>query len=317
MSEQESPVLDVLDAAVNSVPAPVQATLWKAFNHLLGGLTAIPAAKLNQYAQAINDTTAARSAITAGFVTQITSEGLADPVLMQAAAEILVPVAFRKAKNRLLIVQNAAKQVKEDAGLERGTETTGQLSDDWLNAFGRFSEDASSERLQQLFGRVLAGEIQMPGTYGLATLRAVSELDQTIAEDFTLAWSKNVGGEIDYSPEWQRGEGYERWQRLAEAGFMAPARAAQFPPSESFGRHQAPWSPMQYGDIAVLVKFGQALPNEWLHINFTRIGKEIGSLLEEPDYAANMREAAFRLPRLGVTSIQISSPAGVETIWQV
>src|SRR3546814_13011379 len=55
--------------------------------------------------------------------------------------------------------------------------------DDWMNRFMRFAEDASSERLHELFARILAGEVVRPGSFGAATLRAVSELDQSIAND--------------------------------------------------------------------------------------------------------------------------------------
>src|SRR3546814_19471102 len=96
--------------------------------------------------------------------------------------------------------------------------------DDWMNRFMRFAEDASSERLQELFARILAGEVVRPGSFGAATLRAVSELDQSIANDFSSAWARSVGDSVDYAPELHRGADFSRWKRQSEAGLIAPSQ---------------------------------------------------------------------------------------------
>lgn len=79
-----------------------------------------------------------------------------------------------------------------------------------MNSFMRFAEDASSDRLRDLFGRILAGQIFRPGAFCLTTLRTLSELDQAIATDFQIAWSRSVGEAVDHSEEWHRGEGFAR-----------------------------------------------------------------------------------------------------------
>lgn len=318
MSESESTGLTIVTEALGCVPEPVQTSFFKAIGNLLGGLTAISAAKLKQYAQSIEDTTAARSQTTAILTNAVSNEAIQDPLLVQAAAEIFLPTAVRKAKNRLNVAKNAANHLATKAS--EGTNGDGAVppDDDWMNSFMRFAEDASSERMQDLFGRILAGQILRQGAFGLATLRTLSELDQLIANDFTQAWTRSVGGAVDYGPEWQRGDGFSRWKRLSEVGLMAPGKISQFLPTFiPVSNGNAVWSPMQAGDTWLNVFFRQEATTRWDHIEFTRVGQEIGSILERPNYEENMRQAANRLPRNGLTRIELHLAGNAnEVIWQ-
>lgn len=278
----ESEVLGMVVGAAAGVPAPVKTAFVKAVSELVGGVVAIPAAKLRQLAQAIDDTTAARSTAAAALSKAAVSQAAEDPLVLQAAAEMYLPSSLRKVKNRLLVAANSVEHIACNASESHG-DAAKPPDEDWMNAFMRFAEDASSERLQDLFGRILAGQVLRPGAFGLSTLRALSELDQTIADDFTKAWSKSVGESVDYSAEWQRGEWFVRWNRLSEAGLMAPTNTAQYLPEF---RPQADgcalWTPFGAGNNWVTVHFKAGATTKWSHIDFTRIGREIGTLLPPP-----------------------------------
>lgn len=304
--------------ALSSLPAPVRASFFKALDDLLGGLTAIPAAKLKQFSQGIEDTTTARSTMVAAMSKAAAEAAGNDPLLVQAAVEIFIPSNLRKAKNRLNVAQNATKHIVEN--VEGGASGDGATcpDDDWMNTFMRFAEDASSERIQDLFGRLLAGQILRPGAFGLATLRALSELDQAIAIDFSHAWAKSVGDAVDYCPEWHRGDGFSRWKRLSEVGLMAPTSVNQFLPKfRPVLNGNGLWSPMHAGVAMLNVGFQENSTVAWEHIEFTRIGREIGSLLPKPNYGENMRQAANRLPKHGLTIIFLHDAGKQpEVIWQ-
>lgn len=322
MVEPVSTALAVVTDAVVKLPEPVKTSFFKAMGDLLGGLTAIPAAKLKQWAQGIEDATTAKSMMSA-VAAKAAADGVEqDPILVQAAAEVYLPTNLRKARNRLNVAQSAAERLAEtvptDGANEGGGEGAAPPDEDWMNSFARFAEDASSERLQNLFGRILAGEIVRPGAFSLATLRTVGELDQALANDFSLAWAKSVGNAVDYSSEWQRGEYFARWKRLSDAGLMAPTQIAQFaPPPYPDGIHFIPWIPMAAGSVAMAAHVQQGATPQWGHIEFTRIGRELGSLLEKPDYVANIRRAAQSFPRNGITRIELhSSGVPAELIWQ-
>lgn len=306
MKDVDETELSMIAAAMTGIPAPVRTSFFKAVSDLLGGLTAIPAAKLKQYAQGIEDTTAARTSFAAAVAKAAADGGVAEPLIMQAAAEIYMPTGLRKAKNRIGIAERAAEHIASDTGDEI---RTAPPEDDWMNTFMRFAEDASSEQLQDLFGRILAGQVKRPGSFSSTTLRAVSELDQAIAADFSFVWAKSVGEAVDYGAEYHRGEGFARWKRLAEAGLMAPSETAQFlPPFNPIVNESSLWTPMSADGTFLLIHFPQHCGARWVGIDFTRVGREIGSILARPDYETNMREAGLRLGPQGVNRVELISP---------
>lgn len=318
MVEPVSTGLAVVTNALADLPEPIKTSFFKAMGNLLGSLTALPAAKLNQWTQGIEDTTTAKSMMSA-VVAKAVADGVdKDPVLMQAATEVFLPTNVRKARNRLNVAQSAAERLAETVQTGDAGEGAATPDEDWMNSFSRFAEDASSDRLQSLFGRILAGQIVRPTSFGLAVLRVVSELDQALANDFSLAWAKSVGEAVDYSSEWRRGEYFSRWKRLSDAGLMAPTEIAQFPAShEQAGGNVIPWIPMTAGGVIMIVHFQQGSAVQWNHIEFTRIGRELGSLLDEPEYKANIKKAAQNFPKDGITRIEIhSSGNSGEMIWQ-
>lgn len=319
MDAPESMGVAIVTDTLSNLPGPVKTSFFKAVGDLLGGLTAIPAAKLKQYAQAIEDTTAARSMAAAIVAKAAVDEASKDPVLMQAAAEIFLPTALRKAKNRLNVAQSAAEHLAAKAAVGTCEQGSASPDDDWMNSFMGFAENASSERLQDLFGRILAGQVLRPGAFGLATLRVLSELDQAIANDFSQTWAKSVGEAVDYSSEWHRGVGFSRWKRLSEVGLMASTSTTQFlPPFNPIVDGNALWAPI--GPAAgtwLNVSFKEGSSARWDHIAFTRVGREIGSLLPRPDYEENVRQAANSLPRSGLVRIELYAPGKTpEVIWQ-
>lgn len=314
MSGPKATGLSVITGEMATLAAPVKTSFLKALNELLGGLTAIPAAKLKQYAQGIEDTTAARSAAAAAFVRDMSAKKMEDPLISQAVAEIYIPTAIRKAANRISVAQKAAEHISEGEGDQSETRPP---DEDWMNFFGRFAEDASSDKLQDLFGRILAGEVSRPGSFSFPTIRAIAELDQATAEDFSLVWSKSVGDAVDYAPEFGRGEWFARWKRLAEVGLMAPMETAQFLPNfNPIMNGKGIWCPISVDDVFLNIQFEQHCQARWVHIDFTKMGRQIGSILAKPDFYNNVRKAGLRLVETGVAKIDLyNGGALAETLY--
>jgi hypothetical protein len=295
--------LAVLGEMAENLPAPVSAGLVKAISGLLGGLTSIPTAWLRRSAQSVDDTTAGRSAVAAILAKGVAENALQDPVVMQAAAEIYVPNIIRKARNKVQVAQLAVEHASE---YEADGADAVAPDDDWMNAFMRFSEDASSERLQDMFGRILAGQVVRPGSFTLATLRIVAELDQSIAQDFSLAWARSVGAAVDFSPDFHRGDWFTRWKSLAESGLMASNETMQFLPEYNpTVNGNSLWCPMATRKAHLLVHFPKNCTAKWKHIDFTRVGNQIGSILAPPNYEANMRNTGKKLVNQGVSRVEL------------
>lgn len=318
MDESNKSLISAVTDVVSGVPEEVRKPFYKALADLLGGLVAVPAAKLDQFAQSIKDTTASRT-LTANALAKAAAESACDePGLVALAQEVYLPTALRKAKNKIEVASRAATHLSTIFPDEKPGNAC-PPDDDWMNSFMRFAEDASSERMRDLFGRILAGQVKKPKSFSVSTLRTLSELDQEIAEDFLLAWSLSVGESVDFSSYWQRGDGFLLWKRLSESGLMAQSSSSQFlPPFQAIINDTSLWGPVSFDGIGLNVHFKDGSRAEWQHIDFTRIGREIGFILDKPDYEKNIRTMAKRLPQNGLTHIYLlkdSRPQ--ELLWKL
>ncbi|ROR99702.1 DUF2806 domain-containing protein [Raoultella terrigena] len=75
----------------------------------------------------------------------------------------------------LLIAEDILKNDKSEPSQEN-------IEDDWLLRWRDSASTSSSEKLQELWGRVLAGELKTPGTYSLRTVDFIKNLTQKEAE---------------------------------------------------------------------------------------------------------------------------------------
>jgi Protein of unknown function (DUF2806) len=73
----------------------------------------------------------------------------------------------------------AAKELRSETSVP-----TEKPSNDFVNRFFEYDKGISSEQMQQLWGRLLAKEIMIPGTYSLKTLDIVRNLTKKDAETF-------------------------------------------------------------------------------------------------------------------------------------
>jgi hypothetical protein len=117
------------------------------------------------------------------------SERIAEDTLKQnetsrdAAFAYLEAETKIKFKNRSRVLEEATTQFTSDPPQQ---DSNSEIDDDWLNTFARMAEEKSSAELQNLFGKLLAGEIRKPGSYSLRTLQFVSCLVKSEAEQIVV-----------------------------------------------------------------------------------------------------------------------------------
>jgi hypothetical protein len=99
-------------------------------------------------------------------------------VVESAEARRLMDLA-RKEINLARSVLDAEASVERDAD----TAPEGWITDDWLYRWRDYASDTSSEQLQALWGRLLAGELKAPGSFSLRTLDFVRSLTSAEATD--------------------------------------------------------------------------------------------------------------------------------------
>jgi len=199
MSKDESPreLLENLPA----MTAPVKAGALKAFSQLLGGLGTYIGAWVRRPTQAVEDKTDARSLITKRIAEVAAERAISDPEIIGRALEKWLPSELRKQENKEAIVSFALEGFVEAGADETGpSQSQQEIDDEWLNSFERFAEDASSERMQRLWAKVLNGEIMRPGSFGRSTLRFLHEMDKYTAQAFEEVACHVIGSQV-FAPD--------------------------------------------------------------------------------------------------------------------
>jgi hypothetical protein len=112
--------------------------------------------------------------------------------------------------NKDAVVFEAIENLRnEPPSLEQSESGPDQLTEEFTSRFETYAETATSDELRHRWGRVLASEIRMPGTFSAKTLRTVDELSANTASIFERFCSDRLGlaiiqalsGELSVSDE--------------------------------------------------------------------------------------------------------------------
>jgi hypothetical protein len=85
----------------------------------------------------------------------------------------------REQQNVEAVCANAADHLKNENAVPEG-----RPEPEWVTRFFEISSGITSEELQYLWGRILAGEIKQPGSFSLRTLDVLKNLSKKEAENF-------------------------------------------------------------------------------------------------------------------------------------
>jgi uncharacterized repeat protein (TIGR03899 family) len=85
----------------------------------------------------------------------------------------------KRQKNIENITQKAAVNLESET-----TVSEEPVDEDWTTRFFKYAEDISNDEMQELWGRILAGEIKQPKSYSLRTLDILRNLSKQEAETF-------------------------------------------------------------------------------------------------------------------------------------
>ena len=119
--------------------------------------------------------------------------------LRQRAAERFVEEQMRMQSNMESIAAKAIPHLTDDAEPDK-------IDDDWVSNFFDKSRIVSDEQMQELWGKILAGEGNNPGRFSRKTVNLIADLDKRDAELFTnlcrFAWRINGSYEpLVYDPQ--------------------------------------------------------------------------------------------------------------------
>lgn len=191
-----------------------------AVDRLLGSVADIPAAYFEDFAKKIRAKGSVEldliEAEGRGAVDKLTG----DPEVGAIIAAEYTRTETRKIENRKKVVEASLEYLEEAEPNTNAEDSNEEIDFDWLNYFEEYAEKASSERMQDLWARVLAGEIRKPTTFSLTTLRFISELDQEIANKFQKVTNFASIDGIVISPKNLSGDLLADFSLLQEVGLL-------------------------------------------------------------------------------------------------
>ena len=184
--------------SVSGLPAPIRKNAWKAFGQLCTAALQYPVAFLEGAAKEKVAESNARIKLIEKSAELVSDNLSLSPDFGALAAKKYASKILREQINLEKVAKIAIAELKDTPELSVSTDDV--ISDDWLNGFEREAADKSSEEMQLLFGRILAGEIKRPKTFSLHTLRTIGQIDSEVAELFvkfcSMSLTISVGDDI-------------------------------------------------------------------------------------------------------------------------
>ena len=313
--------------AIVSIPKGLVPGVVKALDRLVGATVDIPVAWLQQKKAKIDAQTESYKLVEAGIAKSAASAAGEDPEVAQRAMSALVRKEYRKQTNREAVATAMVEDMRDYvAQATVGGEVPvpdGQLDEDWLNVFERFAEDASSERLQDLWGRVLAGEIRRPGRFSTRTLRFLSEFSQADAltfEEFTkCAFGDNAPRKAVIPSEEAN---ISHLVYLESSGLLQGATG--FGLQKNFKFDRAGHAFLREGNLVIILKGEPETKFSYNAIVLTPLGQEVLCLVggRKPREAARNVAHAIRTPQIHEAHLGVVPDSGfngrinlMEVLW--
>lgn len=225
-----------------------------------------------------------------------------------------------------LVSRMSYQEAKRQANIERITQYAADDFDgseqikperpdsDWTTRFFRIAEDITTEQMQSLWGKVLAGEVKHPGSFSLRTLDILKNISQNEAETFAkLARIAFYSGGKAFVPNPDRGLflkdnfgiGFLDLLLLREIGLLAPSDLEfSLLPVEEDSQ-----TVFTCGSTCILIDRPAGTPKQPVQAAvFTEIGKQLLQLIDrvpaDPQYIEKFA-SSFQCPGVVISSGRI------------
>ena len=189
MTESPDPLDNEVSVSVDiketGVTAKSKSRLVSGLDRLLGNLSDWANVRLEGDIRSRRAAASANEKLT-GALTDYAIEQLhADPAFAQRALAHHLESTLRSQNNRERVVSEALEDLRrEPPSAEQATSGPDTISPEILDRLENYASGASTQEVQERWGRVLASEVRRPGTFSLKVLRIIDELDYKVAETF-------------------------------------------------------------------------------------------------------------------------------------
>ncbi|MBY0508336.1 MAG: DUF2806 domain-containing protein [Bryobacteraceae bacterium] len=184
----------------STLPAPIRRNALKAFSQLCAAAIEIPIALLEGVAEEKRAETQARVKIISAGAEQIAAQMSVSPEFAHAAVKKFGQKIIRERINLDNVARLAAQEIQGDSVIQetgRSAPPATAIDDDWLNNFEKEACQKSTEEMQSLFGRILAGEIRRPSSYSIRTVQLMGQLDAPAASLFRRLCSMAISLKLE------------------------------------------------------------------------------------------------------------------------
>lgn len=236
------------------------------------------------------------------------------PVPIDTVNVILSPTLEERVNDRI-IFQDAKRQLNIESITAYAAEelrneepvSDEPLDEDWTTRFFNIAEDISSEEMQALWGRILAGEIKEPKSYSLRTLELLKHLSTKEAEVFlkfgqlaihsgTSSFILNFKSEKLLEEKYQLS--FSERLLLEELGFIT-ANDLQF--TMNANPDHETQTVFTIGNTCVVVDKKKGTPQQNLNVLvFTKIGQELLQLINFVPHVDYIQLLASKIRHEGV-----------------
>lgn len=192
--ESEDTVNTVIDTAVDlvldeTVPAPVRKAFSAACKRLGTALVEKAAGRFERQSAEKWAETNARIKIIEEEGEQIRQKIKVDPQFPQRASYTFAKQILREQSNRESILGITTDILNEKVydnptNQQPDNEPERPTSEDWFNIFDKEASQKSSEDMQTRFAKLLAGEIEKPGSHSIKAVKTLGDMDQKVANLF-------------------------------------------------------------------------------------------------------------------------------------
>ena len=295
MPDANETLPDIAHAITHIGHALVPSSL-KALNRLVGALADIPAAYAEGISERVRSKTRAQSAVDDAISKAAALLAAGDDETVNRALDVLVRKEYRKQVNRQAVAKALLEDLRTDpdqSGASSEAPQTDIIEDDWLNVFERYAEDASTERMQKLWGRVLAGEVRKPGRFSMRTLRFLSEFSQADALLFADFCSSTFAGLAPRSLVVGSDVQDIRWLLNLETAGLISGASAGLQRTIQFDSQGVSF--LVEGDLALQFRGAPETPFATHCLVLTPLGQELISLLPDHDVVAAARKVALAM----------------------
>lgn len=269
-----------------------------------------------------------RSLINQRIAETVAEQVVKDPEVVERAKARYLYDILKKQENLEAVISGAVEYLPALPPPDRSPEPTADeqsggaesdpiedeptpLNPDWAASFTAFAENASSVDLRQRLARILAGEMQTPGSYPRSTVRALVELERSDLEAMQVVLPLILKDAIFPQLQPERFPTIDQLLPLVDSGLILDANA---------GLHRywqaAADSSADVDQSIIGAEWGQQIrmkPGTRFQFDIvplTRTGMALVELLGRPDERIILRRLAEEIPKSGVTSIKLGRIEG-------